>query len=310
LFLKDKQYNVFLTLYYELVMIPNSILVTGAKGQLGSELQLLAERYPQYQFLFTDIEELSIDDENAVRDFFRKYPIGCCINCAAYTAVDKAETDPTISNSINGDAPGILAAVCKAFNAAFIHISTDYVFDGTATVPYQETDAVSPVNLYGASKLLGEQLALKNNPDTIIIRTSWVYAPHGNNFVKTMLRLMKERDSLNVVSDQQGCPTYAADLASAIMQIVVQLPNIKSERPYIFHYSNQGPITWHHFAETIAQLSGSACEVHPIPTSAYPTPAKRPAYSVMNTQKIQSTFNITIPYWKDSLEICLKRLGV
>ena len=196
--------------------------------------------------------------------------------------------------------------VCKEHNTTFIHISTDYVFDGTATAPYKEDDPVSPVNLYGASKLKGEELAIQNNPHSIIIRTSWVYSSFGNNFVKTMLRLMSERESINVVSDQQGCPTYAADLAEAIMQIIQSNVIIKTSP--IFNYSNTGAINWYQFALAIKELSGSKCTVNPIAASQYPTPAKRPQYSVMDTNKIQQTFNLHIPEWKDSLENCLKIL--
>ncbi len=212
---------------------------------------------------------------------------------------------------MNADAVGNLAAACELHDALFIHISTDYVFDGTATSPYKEDHPVKPVNLYGASKLKGEELARENNEAAIIIRTSWVYAPFGNNFVNTMLRLMNERDSIKVVSDQQGCPTYAPDLAAAIMQVIrnlncspatLQAMQLASNT---FHYSNSGVITWYDFALAIKEISGSKCVVDPIPTSAYPTPAKRPAYSVMDTTKIQQVFSISIPSWKESLQKCM-----
>jgi dTDP-4-dehydrorhamnose reductase len=197
-----------------------------------------------------------------------------------------------------------LALQCKNTGATFIHISTDYVFKGNATAPYQVNHAVSPVNAYGASKLLGEQLAIHNNAASIIIRTSWVYSSFGNNFVKTMLRLMKDRDNLNVVADQQGCPTYAADLASAIMQIIEQ-PNTTVTAPFIYHYSNTGAINWHQFAQAIAQISNSNCIVHPIASAQYPTPAKRPTYSVMDVSKIEADYTILIPAWQDSLQKCM-----
>ena len=293
-----------------------TILVTGANGQLGSEMQAIADEYPAYDFLFVTRNELPIDDEAALEKYFSMHRIDYCVNCAAYTAVDKAEIESEKAFLINAIAVGNLAKYCKAQKAAFIHISTDYVFDGTSTSPYKEEDNVNPVNLYGASKLKGEALAILNNADSIIIRTSWVYSSIGNNFVKTMLRLMKERESIQVVSDQLGCPTYAADLASAIMQIIEQLNknieplNQRGQAAHIFNYSNQGVINWYQFALAIKELSGSACAVHAIPSSQYPTPAKRPQYSVMDTSKIQQTFHLAIPYWKDSLLKCINQLLV
>jgi dTDP-4-dehydrorhamnose reductase len=287
------------------------ILVTGANGQLGKEMQVVAAEYPAYDFLFVTREDLPIDDSAALVKYFAEHKIDVCVNCAAYTAVDKAESETEKANTINGNAVGNLATLCKQYNAQLIHISTDYVFDGTATLPYTTTHPVNPVNAYGASKLMGEQMALKYNPASIIIRTSWVYSSYGNNFVKTMLRLMKERESINVVADQQGCPTYAADLAAAIMQIVKQLPysfNIEDPTASIFNYSNSGAINWHEFAVAIKEISGSKCVVSPIPSSQYPTPAKRPAYSVMDISKIQKTFKLTIPEWKVSLKKCMDLL--
>lgn len=283
-----------------------TILITGANGQLGNEMQVISSGFTAYNFLFVTKEDLAIDDVEAVKKYFASHTIDYCVNCAAYTAVDKAETEKEKAYLINAEAVGNLAMVCKEHNTTFIHISTDYVFDGTATAPYKEDDPVSPVNLYGASKLKGEELAIQNNPHSIIIRTSWVYSSFGNNFVKTMLRLMSERESINVVSDQQGCPTYAADLAEAIMQIIQSNVIIKTSP--IFNYSNTGAINWYQFALAIKELSGSKCTVNPIPASQYPTPAKRPQYSVMDTNKIQQTFNLHIPEWKDSLENCLKIL--
>lgn len=284
-----------------------TILVTGAYGQLSSEMQAIASAYPGYNFLLVTKDDLSIDDADAVKNFFDGNPIDICVNCAAYTAVDKAETDVDEAMAVNATATGTLAAVCKEKNILFIHVSTDYVFDGTATTPYKENHPVSPVNMYGLSKLKGEELALQNNPSTIIIRTSWVYSSFGNNFVKTMLRLMNERESLNVVEDQRGCPTYAADLAAAIMKIIEQ-PQLAQHNPGIYNYSNEGIINWYQFAVAIKELSGSSCIVNPIPSSAYPTPAKRPQYSVLDTTKIQQTFNVTVPQWKESLKKCMKLL--
>jgi dTDP-4-dehydrorhamnose reductase len=282
------------------------ILVTGANGQLGSELRVLSASYPAYNFLFVTRDELEISDAVAVKKYFDSNKIYYCINCAAYTAVDKAETEKEKAFEVNAYAVGNLAKVCAQHKARFIHISTDYVFDGTATEPIEENEHVNPIGVYGMSKLKGEQLAISNNEDSIIIRTSWVYSSFGNNFVKTMLRLMKERESINVVSDQKGCPTYAADLADIIMQIIVKrTTNNEQQTTGIFNYSNSGIINWYEFALTIKELSGSKCVVNPIPTSQYPTPAKRPQYSVLDTFKIQQTFDIAIPEWKDSLKKCL-----
>ena len=288
-------------------MSNKTILITGANGQLGNEMQAIAASSSNYNFLFTDKEELAIDDLNALQEFFKIQPIYFCVNCAAYTAVDKAESEMELANRINGLAVGYLAAVCKENNSGFIHISTDYVFDGAADSPYVENHPVNPVNAYGTTKLNGEVLAQQNNPTTIIIRTSWVYSFFGNNFVKTMLRLMKERESLNVVSDQLGCPTYAADLAAAIMKII-ESNSTEKNIAGIYHYSNRGVTNWHEFAMAIKEFSGSNCIVNPITTSQYPTPAKRPQYSVMDTSKIQQTFNLQIPEWKESLKICIDKL--
>jgi dTDP-4-dehydrorhamnose reductase len=288
---------------------PETILVTGANGQVGSEFRVLAKVYPQYNFLFVAKDELAIDDDDAIKKYFDAHSIQYCINCAAYTAVDKAETETEKAFLINATAVGNLAAVCKLKGTQFIHISTDYVFDGTATTPYLESNPVKPLGVYGASKLQGEQLAFQNNPATIIIRTSWVYSSFGNNFVKTMLRLMKDRESISVVNDQEGCPTYAADLANAIMQIISKnRQSAISNQQSIFNYSNSGVINWHQFAVAIKELTNSKCIVNSIPSSQYPTPAKRPQYSVLDTTKIRETFAITIPAWKDSLVDCLALL--
>ncbi|MBP9098283.1 MAG: dTDP-4-dehydrorhamnose reductase [Ferruginibacter sp.] len=266
------------------------------------EFRSLADQYPRFRFLFVTKEQLPINDTAAIDHYFSSNNIDYCINCAAYTAVDKAETENETAFEINGYAAGSLAAICKKQHTTFIHFSTDYVFNGEAKVPYKETDETDPVNSYGASKLLGEQEALKNNPATIIIRTSWVYSSFGKNFVKTMLRLMNEKESISVVSDQLGCPTYANDLAAAVMEIIS-----KNDKPMpgIYNYCNNGVISWYEFALAIKDISGSACKVNPINTEQYPTPAKRPAYSVLDTTKITVTFHLNIPYWKDSLEKCI-----
>lgn len=281
------------------------VLVTGAEGQLGRCLQLLAHTLPQYHFIFTNRFQLAIDDKTAVNHFFTQEPVAWCINCAAYTAVDKAESNEAAAMLINGTAVGNLAAACYLNQARFIHISTDYVFNGKGTVPYTETDVVDPINLYGASKLLGEQLAMVEHPNSIIIRTSWVYAQYGHNFVKTMLRLMAERESINVVNDQIGRPTYALDLAQAILHIIAAEPQTGG----IYHFSNQGnPISWYDFAVAIKTITNAHCAVNPIETSAYPTPARRPLYSVLDTHKIAQTFGLTIPHWQDSLPQCVALL--
>lgn len=286
-------------------MANKKILVTGANGQLGREMQVVATTFPAYEFLFVTKDGLQIDKLEAVSNYFQNNAIDVCVNCAAYTAVDKAESETEKAFAINGDAVGNLAALCNERNVLFIHISTDYVFDGTALAPYKEDHPVHPIGAYGASKLKGEAFALQKNPAAIIIRTSWVYSSFGNNFVKTMLRLMKERESINVVDDQKGSPTYAADLAGAIMNIISGI-NIS---PGIYHYSNHGVITWYQFAVAIKELTGSVCNVNPISTAEYPTPAKRPAYSVLDTTKIRETFNVVIPEWKESLKKCLQRIN-
>ena len=283
-----------------------TILVTGANGQRGCEIRAIAAKYPQYNFLFLSKDILSVSDLTAVMDHFKNEPIACCINCAAYTAVDKAESEKDIAFSVNADGAKNIAQACKHYNIQLIHISTDYVFDGTGSSPYEETDTTNPLGVYGASKLKGEQLVLENDSAAIIIRTSWLYSSFGNNFVKTMLRLMKERDSINVVNDQYGCPTYAADLANAVMQIIAS--GKAGSHAGIYHYANTGIITWYEFALAIKELSKSNCSVNPISTDQYPTAAKRPAYSVLDTKKIRDTFNISIPDWGVSLQACLKAM--
>jgi dTDP-4-dehydrorhamnose reductase len=281
------------------------ILVTGANGQVGKELRDLARMRNDYAFTFLGREDLPIENFELVRKFFDITRPTAVINCAAYTAVDKAETEKDFAFQINGEAVGVLAAVCNEHNARFIHISTDYVFDGNANAPYRESDPTSPVNIYGASKLFGEQEALRFNPSSVIVRTSWVYSAYGKNFVKTMMRLMKEKTELNVVSDQVGCPTYAADLAEALLAIAVSDHFV----PGIFHFSNEGVTSWYEFAREIAFLSASQCAVHPIPTSAFPTPAKRPAYSVLDKTRICHDYHIVLKPWKESLNTCIRQIS-
>jgi dTDP-4-dehydrorhamnose reductase len=285
-------------------MASNTILVTGSNGQLGNELKELASAYSQFQFVFLSREQLSIADKSSVEKIFNQYNPSYLINCAAYTAVDKAESEKELANEINGTAVGILATACKQYRTKLIHISTDYVFNGNATTPLKETDEVDPVNAYGASKLLGEQLAIQNESDSIIIRTSWVYSFYGKNFVKTMMRLMSEKESIGVVNDQIGSPTYAADLAQAILQIITS----GKWQPGIYNYSNEGVISWFDFASEIKRLIGSSCVVNPLSTEQFPTPAKRPKYSVLDKTKIQQAFSIQLKNWKKSLKICIDKL--
>ena len=280
------------------------VLVTGQNGQLGNELKVLSSQYPQYDFIFTDVAEMDITNAEKVTEFFGHYKPAICINAAAYTAVDKAETDRETAININAYAVGNLAENSSKMNTRFIHTSTDYVFDGTATSPYKEDHPVNPVNFYGESKLKGEEIALEKLPSTIIIRTSWLYSSFGNNFVKTMLRLMKERESVNIVNDQFGSPTYAADLAAAIMHIASKA----EDKGGIYHFSNEGVISWFDFAVAIRELAGLSCRVKPVDTSGYPTPARRPAYSAMSKEKIKSIFGIELKDWKDSLKKCLQLL--
>lgn len=283
---------------------PLTILVTGSNGQLGKELKELEASYPQYRFVFAGREDLPIHHFEMVRHYFSVYHPAYLINCAAYTAVDRAEEEKDLAMQVNGEAPGVLAAVCKEQDCRFIHISTDYVFDGTGTRPYREEDPVNPQSVYGASKLEGERQALQYNPDALIIRTSWVYSEFGKNFVKTMLRLMADKPELRVVHDQVGSPTYAADLAEAILQIIAS----GNWHPGIYHYSNAGAISWHTFATAIAASIGYTGTIHPITTDQYPTPAKRPAYSVMDTAKIQAAYTMKVKDWKERLEVCLGRI--
>jgi dTDP-4-dehydrorhamnose reductase len=284
-----------------------SILVTGANGQLASEIKSIASHFPLYQFLFTTKEDLPIENKEAVKLFFEKHQIDYCINCAAYTAVDKAESEKEKAFLINADAVGEMASVCKDHQSKFIHISTDYVYDGSKEMALKEDDAVAPLNVYGWSKLKGEELALNRNPTSLIIRTSWVYSSFGNNFVKTMLRLFKEKDEINVVADQYGSPTYAADLAQVIM-LCVQRMEAGENFSGIVNFSNSGITTWYEFAVAIKNLVNSNCKINPIPTSSYKTAATRPQHSVLDTSKIKNLIQIDIPFWQDSLKKCISEL--
>ncbi len=282
----------------------DKILVTGSNGQLGKEIKKLEDSFPGFEFIFLSREDLPIHHFDLLRNTIHIYKPQYIINCAAYTAVDRAETEKDLAFQVNAEAVGVMAAICKERGIRFIHISTDYVFDGTAHQPYKEEDITNPQNVYGASKLKGEQEALQFNPDSLIIRTSWVYSEYGKNFVKTMIRLMGEKGSVSVVNDQVGSPTYAYDLADAILQIIAS----GKWAPGIYHYCNDGVISWYDFAKEIRQQTGSNCTLHPIPTAQFPTPAKRPAYSVLDTTKIRNTYPLQLKNWKESLKTCLSAL--
>ncbi len=284
------------------------VLVTGSNGQLGRELQLLARVHPEILFSFRDIDMLNLTDPEAVKDFFSGNEFDFCINCAAYTAVDKAETEKDNAFKVNAEAAGYLAEACRSNNTILIHISTDFVFDGNSSKPYREDDHVNPLSVYGASKLLGEKNVLSKYSHVVLIRTSWLYSSFGNNFLKTMMRLGIERDEIGVVYDQTGTPTYAHDLAEVILKIMaVDKKNI----PFgIYHYSNEGVCSWFDFATEIMKTAGLDCKVKAIETKDYPTPAKRPAYSVLNKRKIKETFALEIPHWKESLKKCVELLQI
>jgi len=282
--------------------MPERILVTGANGQLGSELKVLVT-YSQDHYTFVDRAILDLSSTDAITAYFEENSFDIIINCAAYTEVDKAESDKEMAYAMNHKAVETLAYIAKDQNIRLIQVSTDYVFDGNHCKPYVETDTANPQNVYGASKLAGEEAILKIHPqNTIIIRTSWLYSSFGANFVKTMLHLGKERDELAVISDQVGTPTYAGDLAKAIVEII---PKLNNETVEIYHYSNEGVCSWYDFAKAIFELSKVTCKVNAINTRAYPTPAIRPHYSVLNNVKIKEAYSITVPYWRDALKEAL-----
>ena len=284
----------------------HNVLVTGSNGQLGSELKALHVNYPD-TFFFTCKDDLDISNAKEVEAFIQSKNITAIINCAAYTAVDKAESEQEDADKINHLAVKTLAELSQKYAIKLIHISTDYVFDGTNYKPYLETDMTNPQSIYGKTKLAGEQALLHvTQKNSIIIRTSWVYSSYGNNFVKTMLRLGRERESLGVIFDQIGTPTYARDLAKVILDI---LPHVNSEKTEIYHYANEGVCSWYDFAKEIMKMAKLPCKVNPIETSQYPTPAKRPHYSLLNKAKIKNDYNLGIPFWKDSLKECLQQLG-
>lgn len=281
-----------------------NILVTGCNGQLGNEIQLLEREYPQHQWYNTDVQELDITDVNAIRQFVLEHQIDGIINCAAYTAVDKAEEQEKLCTKLNAEAPAYLASAVGSRGGWMIQISTDYVFDGTSHVPYVEDDDTCPNSVYGRTKLVGELNVQKLCEKSMIIRTAWLYSTFGNNFVKTMIRLGKERSELGVIFDQIGTPTYAHDLAHVIMTVVR-----KGIVPGVYHFTNEGVISWYDFAKAIHRIAGiKTCHVRPLHTAEYPTPARRPHYSVLDKTKIKKVYGIEIPYWEESLRDCIEKL--
>jgi dTDP-4-dehydrorhamnose reductase len=277
------------------------ILVTGATGQLGSELKVLSESYSQFEWVFTDRLQVSLDDLSVLKNQLEEIQPNVILNCGAYTAVDKAETDQVVADIVNHQSVKVIAQYANDHQAKLIHISTDYVFDGTSSIALTEEAITKPINVYGATKRAGELAAIAVNRDSIIIRTSWVYSSFGNNFVKTMKRLLQERESLGVVNDQIGSPTYAADLAQTMMDIV----SAKEWIPGIYNYSNEGEISWYEFVLAIQEITGEICEVGGIPSSSYPTPAARPAFSLLDKTKIKAIYDIVVPGYKESLRKCM-----
>ncbi len=281
-----------------------NILITGCNGQLGNEMQLLEKDNPQHQWFNTDVQELDITDVDAIRSFVQEHQIDGVVNCAAYTAVDKAEENEELCTKLNAEAPAYLASAVGSRGGWMIQISTDYVFDGTSHIPYVEDDETCPNSVYGRTKLVGELNVQKLCEQSMIIRTAWLYSAFGNNFVKTMIRLGKERPELGVIFDQIGTPTYARDLAVAIMTAIN-----KGIVPGLYHFSNEGVISWYDFAKAIHRIAGiTTCHVKPLHTAEYPTPARRPHYSVLDKTKIKKVYGIEIPYWEDSLKDCIEKL--
>lgn len=280
------------------------ILVTGSNGQLGSQLRKISTSFRDCDFLFTDLPELDITSEIRVDRALSEYKPDWLINCAGYTAVDKAETDKEAANKLNADAPALLSKLSAKYDTRLIHISTDYVFDGRNYRPYTEDHLKNPEGIYARSKALGEELVIANNPEAIIIRTSWLYSVYGNNFMKTVLRLAKEKGTMRIVSDQVGTPTWTGDLALAIMTMVE-----KNTNPGIYHFSNEGVCSWFDFAKAIVELQDIRCTIEPINTKDYPLPAPRPFYSVLDKSLLKATTGLTVPHWRDSLKQCLKQFN-
>ncbi len=277
------------------------ILVTGSTGQLGSEIAKITKDYPAFNFIFATRENMALDDNKMIASFLEKTRPNLIINAGAYTAVDRAETEKELADQINHIAVATIAKWCADNNSKLIHISTDYVFDGESKTPYQENNITAPINWYGETKLRGEQAILRYLDDAVIIRTSWVYSEFGNNFLKTMLRLMNERKSIGVVNDQIGTPTYALDLGKAIMKIIAS----NKWESGIFHFSNEGEISWYDFAVTINELSGLNCQVNAVSSQEFPTVAKRPNFSLLDKTKIKTVYDVEVPQWEESLIKCL-----
>jgi dTDP-4-dehydrorhamnose reductase len=295
-------------------MAIHTILVTGANGQLGWELGQLAKSYPAFKFVFIDRSQLDLAFPETIEKIMLTIKPECIVNTAAYTAVDKSETEKILAYTVNATAVQELARISKVLAIPFITYSTDYVFDGEANQPYLSSTKMDPVNYYGSTKAAGETLAMEANEQTIIIRTSWVFSSHGNNFVKTMMRLMKERESLNIVADQKGRPTYAKDLAIATMKMIEALHadktmNASKSIKGVYHYANTGETTWFNFAAKIKAIAGLTCALNPIETKDFPTPAKRPAYSVLDTSKIEEALSLSIPTWEEALMSCMKEIN-
>ena len=282
------------------------VLVTGANGQLGQCIKDAVSQInnSEYQYTFVTRQEFDLANIQMMRDYLTQNEFDVLINCAAYTAVDLAEEEVDKAYAVNAEAVGEMAKICAEKNIEFIHVSTDYVFDGNADKPFAVDHETNPISVYGKSKLVGEQLAVKNNPESIIIRTAWVYSQHGKNFMKTMLRLFADKDEISVVNDQKGTPTNANDIARAILKVV----QTRKKTPGIYHFTNAGDTTWFGFAEAIKELTNAKIKINPIPTSQFPTPAKRPAYSVLDTAKIQEVYDVECPQWKDSLKLLLSKL--
>lgn len=283
------------------------ILITGSKGQLGNELRVLADEYPDFDFIYTDVDELDITDQLKVEAFFIENQPQVVINCAAYTAVDKAESDEVTSYLINATAVENLAKSAATIGALIVQISTDYVFDGKSYLPYSELDDTNPLSAYGRTKLAGENAVFKYASKGLILRTSWLYSAFGNNFIKTMTKYGIEREELSVVYDQVGTPTYARDLAKAILDVIPSA--VQHSGTELYHYSNEGVASWYDFAKFVIAFSGINCNIKPILTKEYPLPAVRPCFSVLNKAKIKETYHISIPYWSDSVKDCIQRLG-
>jgi len=281
-----------------------TILITGSHGQLGNEMQHAAARFPAFKFIYTDVEDLDICDKAALDAFVKANGVNIIVNCAAYTTVDKAEDDVELCYKINAEAVRNIGEVAHQNGLKVVHVSTDYVFDGTNYMPYSEDQAVSPNTVYGKSKLAGEQALMETCEQAVILRTAWLYSSFGNNFVKTMIKLGTERDSLNVIFDQIGTPTYAADLADTILKILSH----ETFTPGMYHFSDEGVCSWYDFTKTIHRIAGITCDVRPIETKDYPARTPRPHYSVLNKAKIKAIYGITIPHWEESLERCMKIL--